>query len=273
RQNLPEWQRLNRIVYKARSIESQTPAPTVNEAAETDEDEAEVVLPFRKPLTDDPDPQQLDGFRRITLTISWALFVVVGLVSLGWVGPWSSIIDAHDGLYSGSTSLLSMAFWHIAAWPILWVGMLLYTAYQWAPSQYSAVRNRTTAWYVSNAMLLAAGSKLLAHFQDWGLEAITAIAATVLLFRAVGNLNNHTERTVNERALVDMPIGVFAGWMLIFSAATIFTAMASWNILDLLWIPEIVWAVIAVLVLLVILSRMTLTGRGRMSVAIGFSVG
>src|SRR5699024_5813440 len=64
RQNLPEWQRLNRIVYKARSIESQTPAPTVNEAAETDEDEAEVVLPFRKPLTDDPDPQQLDGFRR-----------------------------------------------------------------------------------------------------------------------------------------------------------------------------------------------------------------
>lgn len=273
RQNLPEWQRLNRIVYKARSIESQTPAPTVNEAAETDEDEAEVVLPFRKPLTDDPDPQQLDGFRRITLTISWALFVVVGLVSLGWVGPWSSIIDAHDGLYSGSTSLLSMAFWHIAAWPILWVGMLLYTAYQWAPSQYSAVRNRTTAWYVSNAMLLAAGAKLLAHFQTWGLEAIASIAAAVLLARAVGSLNRYTERTVQERFLVDMPIGLFTGWMMIFSATTVFTAMASHNVSDLFWVPEIFWALVVILALLVVLSRLTLTGRGRMSIAIGFGFG
>lgn len=273
RQNLPEWQRLDRIVNKARSIEAQTPPPPQSDSEVALEEDEDVVLPFRKPVTDNPDPQQLDGFRRITLSISWVLFIVVGLFSLGWMGPWPSLLDAHDGLYAGSTSLLSMAFWHVLAWPLLWVGMLLYTLYQWAPSQYSAVRNRTTTWYVSNAMLLAAASKLLAHFQDWGLEAITAVAASVLLFRAVGNLNRHTERTVNERAFVDVPIGLFAGWILIFSATTIFTAMASWNILDLLWIPEIVWAVIAVLVLLLILSRMTLTGRGRMSVAIGFSVG
>lgn len=273
RQNLPEWQRLNRIVYKARSIESQTPAPAVDKTEDNVENEAEVVLPFRKPITDDPDPQQLDGFRRITLTISWALFVVVGLVSLGWIGPWSSLIDAHDGLYSGSTSLLSMAFWHVAAWPILWVGMLLYTAYQWAPSQYSAVRNRTTAWYVSNAMLLAVGAKLLAHFQDWGLEAIASIAAAVLLVRAVGSLNRYTERTVQERFLVDMPIGLFTGWMMIFSATTVFTALASHNISDFLWIPEIVWAIVAIVALLVVLSQLTLTGRGRMSIAIGFGFG
>ncbi|NLZ98284.1 MAG: hypothetical protein GX920_05635, partial [Micrococcus sp.] len=273
RQNLPEWQRLNRIVYKARSIESQTPAPALPKTEEDLEDDAEVVLPFRKPVTDDPDPQQLDGFRRITLTMSWVLFVVVGLVSLGWVGPWPSMIEAHDGLYSGSTSLMSMAFWHVAAWPILWVGMLLYTSYQWAPSQYSAVRNRTTAWYVSNAMLLAVGAKLLAHFQDWGLEVLASIAASVLLVRAVGSLNRYTERTVKERFLVDMPIGLFTGWMMIFSATTVFTALASHNLSDLLWIPEIIWAILVILVLLVTLSRLTLTGRGRMSIAIGFGFG
>ncbi|MDN6534716.1 MAG: hypothetical protein L0K63_10690 [Yaniella sp.] len=273
RQNLPEWQRLNRIVYKARSIESQTPAPALPKTEEDLEDDAEVVLPFRKPVTDDPDPQQLDGFRRITLTMSWVLFVVVGLVSLGWVGPWPSMIEAHDGLYSGSTSLMSMAFWHVAAWPILWVGMLLYTSYQWAPSQYSAVRNRTTAWYVSNAMLLAVGAKLLAHFQDWGLEVLASIAASVLLVRAVGSLNRYTERTVKERFLVDMPIGLFTGWMMIFSVTTVFTALASHNLSDLLWIPEIIWAILVILVLLVILSRLTLTGRGRMSIAIGFGFG
>lgn len=273
RENLPEWQRLNRIVYKARSIESQTPAPALTEAEEALEDNEDVVLPFRKPITDDPDPQQLDGFRRITLTISWVLFVLGGLFSLGWVGPWPSMVEAHDGLYSGATSLMSMAFWHVLAWPILWVGMLLYTSYQWAPSQYSAVRNRTTAWFVSNAMLLAVGTKLLAHFQDWGLEVITSIAATVLLVRAVGSLNRHTERTVNERFLVDMPIGLFTGWMLVFSATTAFTALASHNLSDVLWIPELIWVIIAILALLVILSGLTLTGRGRMSIAIGFSFG
>src|SRR5690625_1071452 len=271
--NLPEWQRLDRIVNKARSIEAQTPPPLRSEEEEENPEDEEVVLPFREPDTDNPDPQQLDGFRRVTLSISWVLFVVVGLFSLGWMGPWPSLLEAHDGIYAGSTSLLSMAFWHVAAWPFLWLAMLLYTLYQWAPSQYSAVRNRRTAWYVSNAMLLAAVTKLLIHFQDFGLEAITSVTTTLLLTRAIGSLNNHTERTVQERFFVDVPIGLFAGWMLIFSATTIFTALASWNLLDLLWIPEIVWAILLVLLVLVVLSKLTLTGRGRMSVAVGFSFG
>lgn len=273
RKNLPEWQRLDRIVNKARSIEAQTPPPPRSEVEEDNPDDEEVVLPFREPVTDDPDPQQLDGFRRITLSISWVLFVVVGLFSLGWMGPWPSLLEAHDGIYAGATSLLSMAFWHVAAWPLLWLAMFLYTLYQWAPSQYSAVRNRTTAWYVSNAMLLAAATQLLIHFQDFGLEAITCVTATLLLTRAVGSLNNHTERTVQERFFVDVPIGLFAGWMLIFSATTMFTALASWNVLNLLWIPEIIWAFLMALLVLFVLSKLTLTGRGRMSIAIGFSFG
>lgn len=270
---LPEWQRLERIVNKARSIEAQTPPPPSNDEPIDDDSPEEVVLPFRKPMTEDPDPEQLDGFRRIVLSISWILFVLVGLFALGWLGPWPSVLDAHDGIYRGSTSLMSMANWHIVVWPLLWAMMLAYTLYQWSPSQYSAVRNRTTAWYVLNAMLLSSGTLLLVHFQNWGLEVITSAAATVLLVQAVRNLNKYTERTVRERYLVDQPIGMFTGWMLIFTMTTVFTAMASWGILDLLFIPEIFWAIIATLVLLVALSRLTLTGRGRMSIAVGFALG
>lgn len=273
RVKLPEWQRLERIVNKARSIEEQTPPPAQEAAAVDEELNEEVVLPFRKPVTDDPEPEHLDRFRRITLSISWVLFVVVGLFALGWMGPWPSVLDANDGLYAGSTTLLSMAGWHIAAWPLLWMLMLVYTLYQWSPSQHSAVRNRATAWYVLNAMLLASGTLLLVHFQDWGLEVLTSAAALVLLIRAVRNLNLHTERTVRERYLVDQPIGIFTGWMLIFTATSLFTAMASWNMLDFLFIPEIVWAIAALLALLVVLSRLTLTGRGRLSVAVGFGFG
>lgn len=273
RQNLPEWLRLERLVTKARAIEAQTPPPAPGDEPEEIDIEQEVVLPFRKPMTEDPEPQHLDGFRRITLSLSWVLFLVVGLFALGWMGSWPSILDAHGGLYRGSTSLLSMAVWHVLAWPLLWVLMLVYTVYQWAPSQYSAVRNRATAWYVSNAMLLASGTLLLAHFQNFGLEVITAVAATVLLYRAVKNLNEYTERTSKERFLVDVPIGAFTGWMLIFAVTTVFTAMASWNLLNLLWIPEIIWAMIAVIVVLALLSQLALTGRGRMSVVLGFTFG
>src|SRR5699024_3403091 len=120
---------------------------------------------------------------------------------------------------------------------------------------------------------LAAATQLLIHFQDFGLEAITCVTATLLLTRAVGSLNNHTERTVQERFVVDVPIGLFAGWMLIFSSTTMFTALASWNVLNLLWIPEIIWAFLMALLVLFVLSKLTLTGRGRMSIAIGFSFG
>lgn len=273
RQNLPEWQRLERLVTKARAIEAQTPPPPPEDQLEEVDDGEEVVLPFPEPVTDDPEPQHLDGFRRITLSISWVLFVVVGLFALGWMGPWPSIVDAHDGLYQGSTSLMSMAAWHVLAWPLLWALMMVYTLYQWAPSQISAMRNRATAWYVSNAMLLASGTILLAHFQDYGLEIITSCGAVVLLYRAVKNLNVYTERTSKERFLVDVPIGAFTGWMLIFSATTVFTGMAAWNISDLLFIPEIIWAIIATLILLVLLSQLSLTGRGRMSVVLGFTFG
>ena len=270
---LPEWQRLERIVNKARSIEEQTPPPPQDAAPVEEETDEEVVLPFRKPVTDDPEPEHLDGFRRITLSISWVLFVLVGLFALGWMGPWPSVLDANDGVYAGSTTLMSMASWHIVAWPLLWFLMLLYTLYQWSSSQYSAVRNRATAWYVLNAMLLASGTLLLVHFQDWGLEVLTSAAAAFLLIRAVRNLNLYTERTVRERYLVDQPIGIFTGWMLIFTATSLFTAMASWNVLNFLFIPEIVWAIAALLVLLVMLSRLTLTGRGRLSIAVGFGFG
>ena len=273
RVKLPEWQRLERLVNKARFIEAQTPPPPPGEETVTEGAEDEVILPFRKPVTDDPDPKQLDGFRRIVLSASWVLFVLVGLFALGWMGPWPSVLDAQDGLYTGATSLMSMAAWHVVAWPLLWLLMLVYTLYQWSPSQYSAVRNRTTAWYVLNAMLLASGTLLLVHFQDWGLEVLTSAGAFVLLARAIRNLNEYTERTVRERYLVDLPIGVFTGWMLIFTMTTIFTTMASWNVSDLLFIPEIIWAVAAMLVLLVILSQLTLTGRGRISIAAGFAFG
>lgn len=273
RVKLPEWQRLERLVNKARFIEAQTPPSPPGEELVDEDPQGEVVLPFRKPVADDPDPKQLDGFRRIVLSASWVVFVLVGLFALGWMGPWPSVLDAQEGLYTGATSLMSMAAWHVVAWPLLWLLMLVYTLYQWSPTQYSAVRNRTTTWHVLNAMLLASGTLLLVHFQEWGLEVLTSAGAVVLLARAVRNLNEYTERTVRERFLVDLPIGVFTGWMLIFTVTTIFTTMAFWNVLDLLFIPEIFWAVAAMLVLLVILSRLTLTGRGRISIAAGFAFG
>src|SRR5699024_7625654 len=52
-----------------------------------------------------------------------------------------------------------------------------------------------------------------------------------------------------------------------------FTGMAAWNISNLLFIPEIIWAIIATLILLVLLSQLSLTGRGRQSVVLGFTFG
>src|SRR5699024_5270621 len=114
--NLPEWQRLDRIVNKARWIEAQTPPPLRSEEEEENPEDEEVVLPFRERDTDNPDPQQLDGFLRVTLSINGVLFVLSALFSVGRTRPCTLLLKAHDGVYVGSTALFSMTFWQVGTW-------------------------------------------------------------------------------------------------------------------------------------------------------------
>lgn len=276
---LPEWRRRDRIVEKAQAIETAASAATAEGTSLTDAenadylDDAPYVPPYVLPSRQrDPEPELSDTFRQVTVTITWVLAVVAGLVSTGWVGEATSLRELHDGAYRGGSSLLSMAGWSLAILPVLWGLLGAYVLYQWAPSQRSAVRQRAVGWYVANAMIAWAAWFLLVHAQPWGLEILAVGVTTALSVRAIQVLNLHTARHRTERTLTDVVIGMFTGWSIVFALVSVSVVLARWDA-NLLWIPGEIWAVLGLLLTTWATSLLTMTERGRMAIALGFGWG
>ncbi|QCU78863.1 hypothetical protein E7744_12540 [Citricoccus sp. SGAir0253] len=281
RASLPEWRHRDRIAEKAAAIQAATlRTMTGPESADGDEDEPPAVryippynLPSREP---DPRPTVLDALRRAVVTVSWLAFVVggvygVGLLGVDGTGPW--LHELHGGRFAGDYSMLSMQSWAQLVWPLLWLALGVYTVHQWMPSQASAARQRATGWRMSAAMLAAVGWFVIARTGVMlGVELVVWLALTYLLVDVVHQLNLYTARTRTERALTDGMIGLYAGWAVIHAATNLSIWLQSLGV-NLLWIPGAVWAVLAIIVVVWGTAMMSMTERGRITIALGLAWG
>lgn len=281
RASLPEWRHRDRIVEKAQAIEASTVRRTRPAVAATGPVPAPAPrgyippynLPSREP---DPKPTALDLLRRATVTVAYLVFVLGGVYGLGFLGedatgPW--LHDLHQGRFAGGFSMLSMAFWHQLIWPVLWVALGIYTVHQWLPSQASADRQRATGWRVATALVATVAWFVLARTGVMpGVELVVWLALGYLLVDSVHQLNLYTARNRVERAITDGMIGLFTGWALIFAATNASVWLQSLGV-NLLWIPGPVWAVLTLVVVVWGTSMMSMTERGRISIALGLSWG
>ncbi|NIH71992.1 hypothetical protein [Auritidibacter ignavus] len=278
---LPEWRRRDRIVEKAQAIEAKQAQLRTDQTDTGDDahdplglgDGSGYIPPYLLPERQDPQPERLDSVRRVIVTIAWVLFVIGGLVGLGWIGGTEPLSQVNDGAYHSSATLLSMANWHVAIWPVLWIATGLYTVHQWTPSQRSASRQRRTGWLMANAMFALALWFALVHIEPWGLEIIVWILLCALLVTAVRNLNLHTSRTQGEQLFTDAPIGLLTGWALVFMASQLLTVAGIWDVLHLLWLPESVWAIVILMALMLFVPMVSMTERGRVVIVVGMAWG
>ncbi|MEW1981633.1 hypothetical protein AB0333_12025 [Citricoccus sp. NPDC079358] len=280
RASLPEWRHRDRIVEKAQAIEASTVRRTRPVAA-TEPELAPAphgyIPPYNLPSREaDPAPTSLDLLRRVTVTAAYLAFVLGGVYGLGFLGedatgPW--LHDLHQGRFAGGFSMLSMAFWHQLIWPVLWVALGIYTVHQWLPSQASADRQRATGWRVAAALVATVAWFVLARTGVMlGVELFVWLALGYLLVDSVHQLNLYTARSRMERAITDGMIGLFTGWALIFAATNASVWLQSLGV-NLLWIPGPVWAVLTLVVVVWGTAMMSMTERGRISIALGLSWG
>ncbi|NUL44336.1 hypothetical protein F7P69_03900 [Cellulosimicrobium funkei] len=279
RASLPEWRHRDRIVEKAQAIEASTvrrtrPAAT---AVAAEPMPRGYIPPYNLPsLEPDPAPTALDLLRRVTVTVAYLVFVLGGVYGLGFLGedapgPW--LHDLHQGQFAGGFSMLSMALWHQLIWPVLWVALGIYTVHQWLPSQASADRQRATGWRVAAAMVATVVWFVLVRTGVMlGVDLVVWLAVGYLLVDSVHQLNLYTARNRTERAITDGMVGLFTGWALIFAATNASVWLQSLGI-NLLWIPGPVWAVLTLVVVVWGTTMMSMTERGRISIALGLSWG
>lgn len=278
RESLPEWRRRDRIVEKAQAIEAATqrrrgalaapaPDPTHEPAPRA------YIPPYNLPSTDpDPEPTSRDLLRRIVVTLAWAGFVVAGLWSLGMLGERPMLHQLAEGRYGSDVSMLSMASWHLAIWPILWLALGIHVIHQWMPSQISADRQRTTGWRLSAAMAGVGLWLLLTRLGLAWFDVFVWLAIGYLLVDTVHQLNLYTARTRTERVITDGTIGLFTGWAIVFTATVASTWLQRAGV-DILWIPGSLWAVLTLVVVIWGTAMLTMTERGRITIALGLAWG
>lgn len=278
RESLPEWRRRDRIVEKAQAIEAATQRHQSALAAPVSEPMHEpapraYIPPYNLPSTDpDPEPTSGDLLRRIAVTLAWAGFVVAGMWSLGMLGERPMLHELADGRYGSDVSMLSMASWHLAIWPILWLALGVHVIHQWMPSQISADRQRTTGWRLTAAMAGVGLWLLLTRLGLAWFDVFVWLAIGYLLVDTVHQLNLYTARTRTERVITDGMIGLFTGWAIVFTASVVSTWLQRAGV-DILWIPGSLWAVLTLVVVIWGTAMLTMTERGRITIALGLAWG
>lgn len=280
---LPEWRRRDRIVEKAQAIEARHQALVAETAPEPEPstdtgslgldhlDGAAYIPPHMLPDIDENPPVALDSWRQIFVTAATATLAILGLWGLGWLGAGESLHRINDGAYSGAATFLSMASWHVLIWPVIWVVGVLYMIHQWRSDQHTASRQRASGWLLGASMFSMAAWFVLVRVQDLGLEIIAWAAATVLAVMAMIKINAMPARSGHARALTDGFASVLTGWALGFLPTALFASLKIWNIADLFWLPELIWAIAVLVVLMLFVPMLTMTDRGRIGLAVAFT--
>lgn len=181
---------------------------------------------------------------------------------------------AHSGSesrFDPDFSLLSMGVDSFALWGVVFLGLGAYAVYQWHPTQRSSLRQRSLGYVAASSALLGALWLLAARGGLVATSMWIAAATTAVLVYGLRLLNLRTARSRTERMLVDAPIGLYLGWMLVVGPMNVAVWLTSRGI-DLI-LPAGTQGVVALVGATWAAVSFSMSERGRIVVAMGFGLG
>ncbi len=212
-----------------------------------------------------------DVVRQSVVTLCAIACILGSAAGVGVFGG-PSIADAAGGLFSPDATLLAPSSSAFSIWSLIYVGLVGYTAFQWLPSQRRTPRQKRLGWIVAASMLLNLAWILSAQA---GLLTLSLVIIMLLFFTllvAVRTLNAFPNTTRVEGALVDTPIGLYFGWILLAAAANAAAFLTARNA-DLFGWEGTTWAIVGIIAVLITAAIVCSTDRGRLAVAAATSWG
>ncbi|MHA7280774.1 tryptophan-rich sensory protein [Arthrobacter sp. MDT2-2] len=212
-----------------------------------------------------------DTVRQSAVTLCAVACILGSAAGVGAFGG-PSIRDAAGGLFAPDATLLAPSSSAFSIWSVIYGGLVAYTVFQWLPSQRTSERQRQLGWAVAASMLLNLAWILSAQADRLTLSLVVILLLLVALVSAVRTLNDHPTETRLEGALVDTPIGLYLGWVLVAAAANAAAFLTDRNT-DLFGWKGSTWAILGILAILLTAAVICSTDRGRLSVAAAVSWG
>ena len=212
-----------------------------------------------------------DLVRQCVVTLCAVACILGSAAGVGAFGG-PSIRDAAGGLFAPDATLLAPSSTAFSIWSVIYVGLVAYTAFQWLPSQQTRERQRRLGWTVAASMVLNLAWILSAQLDLLILSFVVIMLLFFALLAAMRTLNSIPNRTRTEGVFVDIPLGLYLGWVLLAAAANAAALLTDRGV-DLFDWHGTTWAILGIVAVLITAAVVCSTDRGRLSVAAATSWG
>lgn len=167
-------------------------------------------------------PTTGDRVRQVTVTVSEIACVLGTLVGVGVFG--TRVEETSGGSLAADATLLAPATTAFSIWSVIYLGLFVYTIWQWLPSQATAKRHRRIGFLAAISMLLNA-TWLLVTQQGWiWVSVLVIIVLALCLGMILRNLTSNPASGWADRLITDGTFGLYLGWVAVATCANIAAA-------------------------------------------------
>jgi len=148
-----------------------------------------------------------------------------------------------------------------AIWFFIFLGWIIFSIYQFLPSQKENQRLRRLGYLFALSNIVNAAWLFMWHYNFFGVSVLVMLSLLGLLIASYLRLDvNRVSVSTAERWSVDIPFSVYLGWITVATVANITSWLYSidWNGIG---ISAPVWAIIMIIVASVVGFLMALTRR------------
>jgi hypothetical protein len=163
-------------------------------------------------------------------SVAVAASVVVAIIAGAWgSGMWGGtpVAELAGGALDSDATLLAPAPAAFAIWSVIYAGLVAFAVFHCWPGHAAAPRLRATGWLVAAASALTAAWVALTQAELLWLGNAVIAGIVALLAWAGKRLALDPPRTWAARLAVDVPVGLFLGWVCIALVAGIAAAGAA----------------------------------------------
>lgn len=161
-----------------------------------------------------------DRTRQITVTVSEIVCIFGTLLGVGVFGG-TPVAQAAGGALAADATLIAPATQAFSIWSVIYLGLAVYTGWQWLPAQAASERHRRIGYLVAASMLLNAGWLLVVQAGWLWLSVLVILALVGVLGLIIARLAAVRSTSTADTVITDGTFGLYVGWVSVATAADI----------------------------------------------------